>query len=437
MSQRRGFPRDAELTSPAMSFGSRGSTAEVESADEAPRLTVALRERREPPVVLDEPQDRGVVEWRTVDHSAPRVRTDQHRRHAETAALGRPHMVEPPAPFVIGPHERRAAPRLATSECRDQRPHERLAGCDSARRVLAAASRCDVGHRRQRPALEVLVVLIQIGDVTEQLPVAHDAQEVQKRDAYRLGAAVGSPIGADREARVVVLHVELPGDAALLEPVEDRREVAEALLRDPAAVTAIRSREPEEMVGHAAARRRGEEAVEQDVLARGAPVEGQVLRAIEAHDRALGILALDRRAADEPIHCPPRVLDSVCPGVVGKVRNRATTEPERPYAARPARRTRHRHTGCARDAVGTVERAEVVVEGVVLLHQHDEVLDRRGRCLLGGRGLDAGERCGEKRSKRGPAPHGRTSYTMTAGRSARRPDRVEAGSASTCTARPL
>ena len=60
---------------------------EVECAVEAPRMPVALGERREPPVVLDEPQDRGVVEWRAVDHSPPRVGADQQRRYAEAAAL--------------------------------------------------------------------------------------------------------------------------------------------------------------------------------------------------------------------------------------------------------------------------------------------------------------------------------------------------------------
>ena len=143
--------------------------------------------------------------------------------------------------------------------------------------MLAAARRRDVGDRRERPALEVLVVLIQIDDVAEQLPVMHDAGEVQEWDPHRLRAAVGSPVGGDSESRVVVLDVELPRDAALLEPVEDRREVPEALIRNAATVTPARTGEPEQVVGHAAAGRRCEEAVEQDVLAGGAPVEGQVV----------------------------------------------------------------------------------------------------------------------------------------------------------------
>ena len=202
-------------------------------------------------------------------------------------------------------------------------------------------------------------------------------------------------------------------------------------------MTPARTGEPEQVVGHAAARRRGEEAVEQDVLAGGAPVEGQVVRAIEAHDRELGLLPLRGGPPDEAIHRAARVLDPVRPGVVGKVRNRAATEPERPDAARPLAGRGNRHAGIARDAVGTGERAEVVVEGVVLLHQHDEVLDRRGGWRSAAAGSAPMSAAARTRSSDGPAPHGRTSYTTIAGRSARRPEAVEAGSASTCTARPL
>ena len=44
----------------------------------------------------------------------------------------------------------------------------------------------------------------------------------------------------------------------------------------------------------------------------------------------------------------------------------------------PRSGARDRHADIPGDAVGTGESAEVVVEGVVLLHQHHEVLDRRG-----------------------------------------------------------
>ena len=223
-----------------MSFGSRGSLAKSNAPSRLLACPSRCGERREPPVVLDEPQDRGVVEWRAVDHSPPRVGADQQRRYAEAAALRRPDMVEPAAPLVVGPHERRAAPCLATGERVDQRPHQRLTRSHSAGRMLAAARRRDVGDRRQRPAFEVLVVLIQIDDVAEQLPVTHDAREVQERDAYRLGAAVGPSLGGDREARVVVLDVELPRDAALLEPVEDRRQVR----RSPPPESGHRDRRP-------------------------------------------------------------------------------------------------------------------------------------------------------------------------------------------------
>ena len=275
-----------------MSFGSRGWPAK---SNAPPRLLACLSRAASGASRQLSSMNLRIEVW-----SSGVLSTTPRRAYGLTSSAGtrnprparRPHVVEPSAPLVVGPHERRTPPGLAAGECRDQRPDQRLAGCNTAGRVLAAACRRDVGDRGQRPALDVVVVLIQIDDVAEQLPVADEAREVQERNAYRLRAAVGPPVGGDREARVEVLYVELPGDTARLEPVEDRREPAEATLRDPAAVPTARAGEPEQMVGHAAAWRRSKEAVEQYVLAGCAPVERQVARVVEPHDRELGLLPL-------------------------------------------------------------------------------------------------------------------------------------------------
>src|SRR5918998_35729 len=92
------------------------------------------------------------------------------------------------------------------------------------------------------------------------------ARVVEQRHAHRVGALVGLARGSEVEARVVVLHVELPGDPAPLELVEDRRQAAVALSRYAVAMAPGGSRHPGEVVGHAATRCRGEEPVEQDEL---------------------------------------------------------------------------------------------------------------------------------------------------------------------------
>src|ERR671917_30259 len=89
------------------------------------------------------------------------------------------------------------------------------------------------------------------------------ARVVEQRHAHRVGALVGLARGSEVEARVVVLHVELPGDPAPLELVEDRRQAAVALARDVVAVPTGRAGHPGQVIGNAAPGRRGEEPVEE------------------------------------------------------------------------------------------------------------------------------------------------------------------------------
>ena len=243
------------------------------------------------------------------------------------------------------------------------------------------------------------------------------ASRVEERHPHRLG---GLP-------RVVVLDIELPRDPAPVEPVEDRGPVAEASVR-----VARRPGHPEHVAGHAAVRRGGEEPIEQDVFVGHVPVEGQVAVVVVAHHRAVHRLAVDRGRPDEAVHSPARVLDPVDAAVMAEVGDRQPAQSERPDA-RPGA-PRDGHAGALGDPVGAWIGAEVVVERVVLLHQHHEVLDRCRRTALGGGGRRARE--GQDRGEERSSAHGRTAKTTMAGLSELSPSAVLAGSTSLWTTRP-
>ena len=218
---------------------------EVEGPPEAARLDVPP----ESPVALDECGDGGGVQGRAVDEAPARVRAHEQCGHAKSRPVRRANVIEPPARLVVGPQEGRAVPGAAARERRDERPGERRTGRDPPGRMLAGAGRRDVRNRWQSPAFEVDVVLVEI----------HDATAISHGYPHRLPAALAEP-------RVVVLHVELPRDPAVAQPAED-----------PA--------HPEAVVRQAAVGRRGEEAVEEDVLLGDVPVERQVTPVVVAHDR--------------------------------------------------------------------------------------------------------------------------------------------------------
>jgi hypothetical protein len=290
-------------------------------------------------------------------------------------------------------------PEAAARQSGEERPDQRLPGLRPPRRVLAAARGSDVGDLRDRPVSQVVVVLVQVDDVPEPPRPVHEARHVEERDAHRLRARGGRRAGAAPLGRVVVLHVELPGDPAPLEPVEDR-------LSRPG-----RTRHPGQPVRHAPAARGREPSVEQDVLARDVPVEGQVAPVVVAHDGRLGELSALRDAADEAVHMAAPRLGTVGGPVVREIRARASSEPEGTHARPRAARGPNRHARARRDPVGSRIRPEVVVEGVVLLHQHHEVPDRRG-----GPELTRGRWCisrptrdREREQGSEAPPHGRTS----------------------------
>ncbi len=238
----------------------------------------------------------------------------------------------------------------------------------------------------------------------EEPRVLDEARRVEERTRTACARAVRRA----SSARVVVLDVELPGDPAPVEPVEDRGAVAEASVR-----VARRPGHPGQWLATLPSVRGGEEAVEQDVLVGDVPVEGQVAVVVVAHhaersDR----LAADEAAADEAVHAPARVLDPVdAARRDGRSGPGAAAEPERAARTAAGRATADGHAGALRDPVGARIGPEVVVERVVLLHQHHEVLDRRGRRPAPRRAC--GRRASAAASDRGEegdaAAHGRTS----------------------------
>ena len=266
--------------------------------------------------------------------------------------------------------------------------------------MLAAPGRRDVRDLRQRSPAEILVVVVQVHDVPEEARPSDEPGHVEDRDADGLRTRVRRAAGADPPARVVVLDVELPRDAPPLEPVEDR---------GPGAGRAGHPRAP---VGHAPARRGGEPVVEQHVFAGHVPVEGKVAAVVVPHHARLRALAPLRDGGDEAVHVAARGLGAVRGRVVRHVRPRAVPEPEGTHARPRAARRADRHARAVRDPVGARVGPEVVVEGVVLLHQDDEVPDRRGRRRGAASAGAVPARAAVVASTRSVArrtPHGRTS----------------------------
>ena len=219
----RGFPG-------VQQHGRTRAGREVERAGEVVRPGVAIGQRAEPPVLLDELQRAGVVQDGVVDLALARIRADEQGGNAETrggrAQLGRPHAVVPSAGSVIGPHERGTAPVTAEHELRDHRPDQALAEGNRPRGALVIAGRGrHVRDRGQRPGLQILVVLVQADDVAGERRVVGEPVEVDQGHPGGLGLGVGRRRGLIRLGAVVALDVELPAHAGRLEPVEDRQLV--------------------------------------------------------------------------------------------------------------------------------------------------------------------------------------------------------------------
>jgi hypothetical protein len=131
------------------------------------------------------------------------------------------------------------------------------------------------------------------------------------------------------------------------------------------------------VVTHAARVGRAEEPVEEHVLVGQIPVVRQVAVVVVGHGQA-AVLALGADPLDEAVHPPAVVLDLERLFGVVEVEAAPVADVERPHA-RLRLAAADRHAGVRRKAVDAGPGAEVVVERVVLLHQEDEMLDRRGR----------------------------------------------------------
>ena len=107
-----------------------------------------------------------------------------------------------------------------------------------------------------------------------ELWVVDVARVAEQRHPHDLRGAVAVLRRPEGDLRVVVLDVELPGDALLLEPVEDGRQLAPALGGHGVALPLDPggARDPVHVVDDAAAVRRREEPVEQHVLVGDVPV---------------------------------------------------------------------------------------------------------------------------------------------------------------------
>ena len=173
--------------------------------------------------------------------------------------------------------------------------------------MLARSGRRYVRHLGQAVGAQVVVVLLEVDDAIEELRLVDEARIAEQRYARRL---VG-------RARVIVLDVELPGDAPFLEPVEDGGRGMGAVRR------VGRPAHPDQVTADARCSRSGKEPIEEDVLVREVPVEGQVAVVVVAHDGSLHHLALGGRGPHEAVHPPPGVLEPFGAAIVTEVGARA------------------------------------------------------------------------------------------------------------------
>ena len=258
------------------------------------------------PVVLDEAQDGSEVVWSVVDDSLPCVRTHEQRRHTKTVAppvhLKWSNVVVPSTP--PGPKEQQggAVPRSALHEWVEERPNEGLA--ESGLRMVSWG---DVGDGRQGSIAEIAEVGAQRNDMFRKLRIIDESSVAQKRIPEQLGEVPGAVARVDRQIVLVgcvILHVELPGDARLLQRVEDRRG---------SRVVAMVEREgmpPPRRGGHQVhevvpRRTLGgtEEPVEQDVSVGEVPVEGKLAIVVVTHGLPSTLVAAVKRS-DEAVHPP-------------------------------------------------------------------------------------------------------------------------------------
>jgi hypothetical protein len=268
-----------------------------------------------------------------------------------------------------------------------------------------------------------LVVLADVGEVRQRVPHPGGARALEPDVALdRACEAVG---------RGAFLRVRGPRDAV---PVEEIREVGPAVERPvpvvakrrhepavpgrevrragarPVRVAALRrpARDEPEMRRQAPAPVRLEHVVLEDEVPRVGPVVRELARVVVAHDvrvaeararRAVQVPATpaDQRPAGHPDEAVHAATVHVQLGGERAVRAAgvvvAVDVQERSHALADAVRDAHRRRAAPhRDPVGVRIRAEEGVEGAVLLHDHEHVLDHMDAVRPGVRGPAAGQR---------------------------------------------
>src|SRR4051812_6237168 len=158
---------------------------EIEVVAEVVRARVPLRELRERPVVLDEPQDRGEVAQMIVDEALPGIRRDQQERNAEPEAepvhLRRRNVIVEPAVVVPRDEDGGALPHRGVHDRVDHLRRPVLAVAEAVFGVFGnLVARRDPGDRSEAPVLDVADEVVDREDVllpaVRIVPVAIDSR---------------------------------------------------------------------------------------------------------------------------------------------------------------------------------------------------------------------------------------------------------------------
>ena len=355
-------------------------------------------------------------------------RTDHDARHAEPVSvavdLRGSDMVVEAAPVVPGEVDGRGVPVRAAHHRVDEPGHVGLSAPDrrSRSRVLAReVPRHDPGHRRQRARLGLADERLVGGEVVKTI-VPHDVDEPRERALGREGDAVRARLLRARLLHTGALaHVDVPADAGLAEEVRDvgpcvDRGMGVPVLLMPAQQVDVRaathrvarvgavrrpSGEQEQVRRERPGVRRREHAVLQHVVPRVCPVVRDLFARVVAEDVRLllrseegpacrrepvcggGALPLaPDHGCHEPVHLAVVLVDERCLLIVRsallilrRAVVRARTVSEHSVGDADLRRP----VGSQRDPVRAGERAEVVIERSILLHDDDDVVDRAGR----------------------------------------------------------
>ena len=331
-------------------------------------------------------------------------------------------MVVEAAPVVPGQEDRGRPPVLAVHDRVDQPGDVGLAGADPGRRVLAVTGGRDhPAHRRQVPGagtvhevggggdVPQLVVLLHGDEVRQRVPQPGGLRPLADRvaDQRRVLPAVRLRPGLHVVAPAHVLPVQQvgqvgPGVHRVLRGHPSARAgppVRRAEADPPGSVGAGRRgagraarrplRDLPQVLGQAPGPHRLEHVVLEDVAVRERPVVRDVaLRVVPEYVdpgavaarrvvRVVAVLVGEHALPQEAVHpAVVEVVHVVAEGVrPAAVDVRVVDVQVLAGEARRGRLAGHRPAVLHGDPVGAGEGAEVGVEGAVLLHDHDHVLD--------------------------------------------------------------